>query len=814
MTLASVRAHAARLVASCLAVVLAVGFVVATLVLNETTRSTVLTAAGARYVGTDVVVTSDDGGTLAGDVPALTALPGVQAVAPEWQTSVQAVAPGRTGSQYLLVGAVADDPALRWQRLSAGSLPDRAGEVAVSERVGAGVGDVLRVDDGAGSAVPATVTGVVDLGGDPEAGLYGRAWAVPEQAQAWGAVDPVELRVAGRPRTDPELLAADVRAALDGQAVTVRTGTAQAEARTATMLGSAMALTAVLLVFGTVAVVVAGLVVANTFAVLLAQRTRELALLRCVGATARHVRRSVLAEAALTGLAASALGVGAGIGLAAVVSALAEGVDSPVPLSGLSVAPSAVVAGLAVGTLTTILAALAPARAATRVAPLAALRPADPAPVRSRRGLLRLALGLLLLLPGAGLLALGVAVADVFVALPGGVASFLGVVLLAQRAVPPVVAAAGYLVARAGGVPARLAAGNATRNPRRTAATATALLIGVTLTTAMVVGTASTRATATAGLAAAYPADVVVDGLSGELPASLPGQVEDLDGVAAGTALPGTEVTGPDGQPWPAYGIDPGTAVPVLRSTADTPLPDPGEALVPEWLARSWGVADGDELRLAADGGSLALRAQVVGSDSPLLVTADDLTRLDPAAPVARLWLRLADDVDQTAVVDAVTDTVGATATDAQVTGVVTLRQQMNEVLDVLLLIVTGLLGVAVVIALIGVGNTLALSVVERRQENGLLRALGLTRWQLRGLLAWEAVLVSGVAAVLGVVLGGVYGVTGTASVLGMAGEVVVDVPWLQVAAIVAVATMAGLLASVLPARRAVRTSPVAAIAA
>jgi putative ABC transport system permease protein len=143
----------------------------------------------------------------------------------------------------------------------------------------------------------------------------------------------------------------------------------------------------------------------------------------------------------------------------------------------------------------------------------------------------------------------------------------------------------------------------------------------------------------------------------------------------------------------------------------------------------------------------------------------------------------------------------------------VSLREQMNEVLDVLLLVVTGLLGVAVVIALIGVGNTLALSVVERRQENGLLRALGLTRRQLRALLAWEAVLVSGVAAVLGVVLGGVYGVTGTASVLGMAGEVVVDVPWLQVAAIVAVATVAGLLASVLPARRAVRTSPVAAIA-
>ena len=125
----------------------------------------------------------------------------------------------------------------------------------------------------------------------------------------------------------------------------------------------------------------------------------------------------------------------------------------------------------------------------------------------------------------------------------------------------------------------------------------------------------------------------------------------------------------------------------------------------------------------------------------------------------------------------------------AQVTGLVTLRDQIDEVLDLLLLVVTGLLGIAVVIALIGVGNTLALSVVERRQENGLLRALGLTRRQLRGLLAWEAVLVAGVAAVLGVLIGGAYGLIGAASVLGEIGEIVLSVPWLQVAAIVAVAT-------------------------
>ncbi|MGY1710928.1 FtsX-like permease family protein [Geodermatophilus sp. SYSU D00758] len=819
MTLASVRAHAARLVASCLAVVLAVGFVVATLVLNDTTRSTVLGAAGARYLGADVVVTSEDGSPLTDALPAVAATTGVTAVAPEWRTSVQAALPGRTGTQFLLVGTVAEAPQLRWQQLAEGTLPDRPGEVAVSERTGASVGDrvpvVAAAPDGTGTAGTVTVTGVVDLGGDPEAGLYARGWVVPAQARAWGAVDADELRVAGAPGTDDQRLAAAVRAALGDRATTVRTGTEQAEARAASMLGNATALTAVLLVFGTVAVVVAGLVIANTFAVLLAQRTRELALLRCVGATARQVRRSVLGEAAVTGLAASALGVGAGVGLAAAVSALAGGVESPVPLSGLSVPWTAVAAGLAVGTLTTLLAALAPARAATRVAPLGALRPADPAPLRSRPGVLRLVLGLLLLVPGAAVTALGAVLADVFVALPGGVASFLGVVLLAQRAVPPVVRAAGGLGTRLGGVPARLAAGNATRAPRRTAATATALLIGVTLTTAMVVGAASTRATATAALDAAYPADVVVDGLSGELPGTLLDRLGAVEGVAGGTGLRAGEVVAPDGQPWSAYGIDPAAAVPVLRSTADTPLPAPGEVLVPGWQAEGWSVADGDTLTLTGAGAARDLRVRVVADDAVLLLTTADLTALAPQAPVAQLWLRLADAGDraQTEVVDAVTDAVGTATTDAQVTGVVSLRAQMNEVLDVLLLVVTGLLGVAVVIALIGVGNTLALSVVERRQENGLLRALGLTRGQLRGVLAWEAVLVAGVAAVLGVVLGAVYGAAGTASVLGSAGEVHVAVPLLQVAAIVGVAVLAGLLASVLPARRAVRTPPVAALA-
>lgn len=812
VTTASIRAHLPRLIASTLAIVIAVGFVVATLVLNETTKSTVLEAAGAQYVDAAAVVTSDSGSGLGDDVDTLTGLPGVRAVDATWEASVQAVVPGRTGSQYLLVDSVAADPSLRWQHLSAGSLPTGPGQVAVSERVGARVGDVIAVttydDAGAGTTSDATVSGVVDLRGDPTAGLYGRAFVTADQAQDWGAAEPTELRVAGSGD-----LVDVVRAAL-GSGVTVRTGTEQAEVAANDMTGDADILTTILLVFATVAVLVAGLVIANTFAVLLAQRTRDLALLRCVGATAKQIRRSVLAEAALTGLAASVIGVLAGIGLSAAVSAIVGATDSPIPLSGISVPWTAVVAGLAVGTLTTLFAAIAPARAATRVAPLAALRPMDPAPLRSTGGVVRLVLGLLLVVPGVALMALGVAGAGILVALPGGVLSSLGGLLLAQRAVPPVVAAAGRLVGRIGGVPAVLAAGNATRNPRRTAATATALLIGVTLTTAMVVGASSTRATAQAGLAAEYPTDVLVSTGGGDaLPGSLQGQLTSVDGVVAGTGLLGADVTGPDDQPVWASGVDRAAALPVLRSTSGTVLPESGEVVLPSWARQSWGVQAGEDVTLH-DGDRSRTLTVLAGQDDDVLLTTVDLQSLAPDAGLGTVWLRLADDVNQAAAIDEVTDVAGTASPNAFVTGLASERAAIDEVVDVLLLVVTGLLGVAVLIALIGVGNTLALSVVERRQESGLLRALGLTRRQLRALLAWEAVLVAGVAAVLGVLIGGAYGLVGTASALGdEVPETVLSVPWLQVGAIVVVATAAGLLASVLPARRAAKTPPVAAIA-
>ncbi|NAZ86115.1 FtsX-like permease family protein [Kineococcus indalonis] len=827
-TLAQLRAHAGRVLASCLAVVIAVAFVVATLVLNSSASASLLQAVGAPFTASAAVVTADEGADPAAAGPALgaaaervRALPGVAQVAADRGAGVQVRLPGRSGSSYAQADAVTAEGPLRWERTSSGRLPRAPGEVAVSDRLGAAVGDELELsvpqeDDAPGPVARVRVVGVVDLRGDPTAGLQGRLFATDADVRGWGAPEPSRLRVAAAPGADGAQLAGGVAGAVEG-ALVVRTGEEAAQDVASAFTGDAAALTSVLLVFGAVAVLVAGLVIANTFAVLLAQRTRELALLRCVGATRAQTARSVLLEAAVVGLLASLAGAAAGVGLAAVVARVAADADSPVPLGTLDVPAHALVVGVVLGTVVTVLAALAPARAATRVAPLAALRPLVPAPVRSRSGLVRLVAGAVLTVPSAAVLAWSSSRGALVPAVLAGALSFVGVVLLAQRVVPAVVGLAGRLV-RGGGVPARLAAGNAVRNPRRTAATATALLIGVTLTTAMVVGASSTRATAEDLLEAGYPTDVVVSTWEGTVDAGLLQRLGEVPGVAGVVPTLEGEVSVGAGGTTTVTGVDPAAAAAVVRSQQRAPLPGPGELVVPGYAAQPLGLSTGDVLPAAAQGGSPVPLRVVVAPDSQqgALAAVEDLLRADPGAVVRGAWVRLDDGLGaegQAGAVDAITEVVAASLPSSDVSGVVAVRAAFDQVLTTMLLVVTGLLGVAVVIALLGVGNTLALSVVERRQESGLLRALGLTRGQLRALLAWEALLVAGVAGVLGVALGTAYGLAGTASVLAQQGPVVLDVPWARITGIVVVAALAGVLASVLPARRAARTSPVAAIA-
>jgi putative ABC transport system permease protein len=436
---------------------------------------------------------------------------------------------------------------------------------------------------------------------------------------------------------------------------------------------------------------------------------------------------------------------------------------------------------------------------------------ATPEPATTSR--MRVVAGLLAIVSGAVVLGAGVLGEQVLIACPGGIVLALGVVLLARSIVPPMVAAVGRGAARLVGPLGELAVGNALRNPRRTTATATALLVGMTVTATMVVGIATVGAAAPRELNEQFPVDVTIDSdAAGGLPGELSPRIAGVEGVTAVASLLGTDVVTGDGTRLDVLGVDRTSTAATVR--IPLPLPAPGEvSLAPEQIDEI-GVAAGDRVEFENAGVRRALTVVAGMEGQPALVDRADALTL--AAVPESLWIRLADDLpdrDLTAAQDAITAVTEDVAPSAEVGGAVSMRAAIDSILDLLLLVVTGLLSVAVLIAVIGVGNTMALSVIERRRESGLLRALGVTRGGLRLVLTCEAVLVAVVAALLGAVLGSVLGAAGTASVFGLDDLTWGAMPWLQIAVMVLAGGIAGVVAAVVPARNAARATPVQALA-
>ncbi|TXR56626.1 ABC transporter permease [Quadrisphaera setariae] len=943
LTLRQARSTAGRLLLAGVAVALGTGFVAAVLLTSALFSRTTTSSVAAQYAGADVVVRTNGSPLTDAQVASLSGTPGVAAVEGRVDAGVQLV--GAVGTEYTALRSTATAPELAQvdaSQLTAGSLPAAAGQVAVSaataQRLGVDVGGTVSVrtyppaaattGDGAAAGdapladpapvdSPVTVVGLVEDDEGVFSGTGPTTLATAPDALAWSA-DLYGDLPSGQPRsgygtvlvvdaagTSPEQARDAVAQRLGSAGLPVQTGSwdpsqgwsgdappvdvltvAQVVDRSVdSALGGTRVLTGVVLAFAAVALFVATTVITNTFSVLVAQRTRQLALLRCVGATKGQVRRSVLLEAAALGLVASVAGVALGSGLAAVAALVLAhyAPGAPVP-TGVVVTPAAVLVPLAVGVAATLLAALVPARAATRVSPLAALRPATAPDLRTRTSRVRLVLSLVLLVGGGALLVLGTLFATgsfadavgaatgtsdelaqygVLVAVAGGMASFTGVLVGQVFLVPRTVSLVGGLVARAGGAPARLAALNAVRNPRRTASTAGALLIGTTLVALMVVGAATTSRTLGAALDRQFPVDVQVttvpEGTSRTGPgldASVVSAVRAVPGVSASALLTTGEVVTSGG---PAahsrgevYGLDVISGnrddlASVLAHPADVAPLAPGTAVISPETAERLGVRDGDQLDLravtaldggeGADGATTTDAADAAGAEHAVRVAVTDvggpqvvLDSSDAAAlqlgdAQSEMWLRTGPTADAVEVVDqvqsAVTEVAGTDtgAAPVSVSGLAAQRAVYEKVIDTMLLVVVGLLAVAVVIALVGVANTLSLSVIERTRENAVLRALGLTRGQLRRMLALEGALVAGVGGLLGVVLGSLYGWAGAASLLGgvaaAGGDAIwtPSLPWGRLGLLLAVAVVAGLLASVLPARRAVRTPPVAALA-
>ena len=829
VALAQVRLNARRFIAVSLAVLIAVGFLTATLIINSSSKASLTQSVGQSYRNADLVLNGNlfrsDPVVLDEKTDALVRdLPGVEGS----YAALQGYARFGTGRDtvYAQVDSIPEYTGLFPGKVIDGSLPASDGEVAVdsdtAEREGLSKGSVLNLTGGLdeSAAAEVTVTALVAPSDDPSSmgtpQLYATGATAALFANAEDGFDTIQLALADGANVN------EVRAAVEQELsnagmgeVVVRTAPEQTDAMVASYTGGDDALTIILLAFAAVAVLVCALVVSNTFSVLVAQRTRELALLRCIGAERSQIRRSVIVEALVVGTVSSIAGVLAAIALVGGIIAYLK----TIPESGfatLAVSPLSVVASLAAGITLTVLSALVPARAATAVAPLAALRPAEDVRAGTKRGKVRLVLGLVLLAGGTALLAVGAVSADLLVALPGGILSFVGVLMCATLFVPSLVRTVGKVAAPLG-VPGKLAAVNAVRNPQRTSATSSALLIGVTLVTMMMTGAATVRTSLDSVLAGEFPVDVSVDGVDRPFTPADADTVSTMEGVkdAVLVSVAGTTDTETFGA-YNVYALDPADAAKVLQDS--NLVLDDNTILMPQ------GVTDET---VTVTGATSSVELKVLVSESkqlrPLISasTAADLGGHAPLpesagyVPMPQIWLSVEDGLNPGALMDLRDDLAERLdVQDYAVDGSAIERAAYEQVINVLLMVVTGLLGVAVVIALVGVANTLSLSVLERTRESSLLRALGLTRGQLRGMLALEAVLIAGVAAVMGAVLGSVYGWLGAQSALGSFASVALSVPWLQLIGVLAVALLAGLAASVLPARRAARLSPVAGLAA
>ncbi|GAA2012299.1 FtsX-like permease family protein [Nakamurella flavida] len=807
---ANLRAYPGRFVAVLLAIAIGVGFAAATQVFTASFQTDLVRSVGAEESLIDVDVQPAEQQLDPAD-PRLQ-VAGVAATEARWT----AFAELRTGSARGWVGlqGIPADPADRWFDLTSGAWPTGPDSVVTdpgtATRNGLTVGDRITLDDGNGTERPVVLGGLVDVHTSKLAGAPDRLFGTTELVRSLAGGDPDRIAVTVADGVSPEQVADELGAAFGADAL-VRTGVVAAEARSAAVIGDTDALTSILLAFAAIAGLVASFVIANTFSILIAQRQRQIGLLRCVGASRRQVRRSVILEALLLGVIGSLIGLVLGIAVAAAGSGIAG-----IALSSLTVPPVALGITAVVGVLVTVAAALAPAARAMRVSPLSALSAVPTAAEGRRSGRLRLVAGGALTLAGGAGLAAGVVLPSLMVAVGGGVLSAGGVLLLLRSVLPGVLRLLGGS-ARFGGVPGRLAAANAQRNPGRSAATSTALVIAVGLIVTLQVAAASARASLAESLAGRYPLDVsIVDttGTAGALPAGLVDQVDALDGIRA-VPVAGTSATvgtsSPD-IPITVLGTTPATDA-VLRSAA----PAAGEVALPDWVVSSLDLATGDPVTLTGDGTAVTLRLAASrladGVDTSAVVTATDLALLDPAAPPRAVWGALDDIDDADTVISGIKPLL--VADDAlSLTGAAVENAALAEGLDTMLLLVVALLAVAAVIAVVGIGNTLGLSVVERTRESALLRALGLRRGQLRLVIALESALLAAVGGVVGIVLGVGYGTIGAAATFAEIDEpLVVSVPWGQLGLVLLLALAAGVLASVLPARRAARATPTAALA-
>lgn len=839
-TLRGLRGHLGRLVATTLAVVFGVAFVAGTLVFADTARAGYTEAFARTAANVDVSVRPPaDAGEEAGlltsaQLAGIRRLPGVAAAEGRMVAELALLdRDGRPVTNFGLVGfaiSTDGDSALRPFEI-VGRAPG-TGEAVLdtdsAQRLGYHVGDAIAVVAANGEQHRYRLVGLIDFGASQE---YSGQSAVGLPAAVittlTGTDGYVEFAIHARENVNPADLAGAVAGQLDPGA-RVLTGE---ERRTELVSESASWLDSFrlfLLLFGVISLIVAAFVIYNTFAVLGALRIRQTALLRCVGATRRQLFGATLIEAGLVGLVGGAAGILLGIGVAyGLVVLLNSQIRAGIPLGSPVLGPGAVATGLVLGVVVTVASAFVPAVRATRASPLAALRDQPTGATGRRRRAIRVVAAVLVGLLGIAVTAFGAissspeAAAVLIVA--GGVVTFLAVLIASPLFVAPLSTVIGAVPARLFGTTARLAVANARRNPGRTAITAATLMIGVGLMSVFSVVFSSLGVTAARQIAAQFPVDIVANGLRyGNAEPTLPaGYAEAVRARTEFSAVAQvrTTIATVDGEPVRIGAIDPAA----LGTLITPPITEgrladlaPGTAIVAG--GRTWLGDIGTTVSVAGSGSRAELRIVAVASalapgagDMDLLVQWSEFASLAGEVPDTAVLAKTAPGVSAAQALAAL-DALGDEYPLVIVSSVAELSNSLESIVDSILAVLAGLLGITIVISLFGISNTLALSVVERTRESATIRALGLTRGQLRATLLIESLMMAAIGALVGLVFGLVFGAVLAARTLAEL-DPVVAVPWGWFGGIVLIVTVTAMLAAVLPARRATRASIVAAMA-
>jgi putative ABC transport system permease protein len=820
--------HKLRLALTTLAIVLGVTFVAGTLVVTNT----ISTYSKSLIAGLDKGVAVEVQGSI-NPLPALVltrvrAVPGVADAVGELNRSGIALLkngvmiggslePGALGGNWI------SDHGLSPYRLTNGSAPVVSDDVVIDAESATTahlrVGDVVEVAFNASAAQTFRISGIATYGTETSEG--GNAFALfttstaEQLLQADNTYDAIA--VSAQPSVTDLQLRDRIASSLAGTAVQVQTGaaaTAQTQQSAATTINQSLGTP--LLVFAFISVFVGMFLIVNTFSILVAQRTRELALLRALGATRRQVFVQVITEAALTGLVASVIGFGFGV---LVADALLHLVASAVPLA---ISSSALITSLLVGTVVTVIAAALPARRATRIAPVAALREAPPelhslSRTRISSGIVLLcggASGLVLTLLGASSAAgpnLAVLGLSVLVA-------FLAVALLAPAVVRPLAGVLG-LPARLRGAPGRLAGENARRNPRRTALTASALMVGLGLVTGVAVITDSLKTSVDQAIDGNIRAQLVVfdkggSNFTGQVATALRGDpnLADVAEIQGSSVQVGNISTNIDGVAPGSIGPD--LIFPMTAGASDS-VATRETGIVDSTTAATLKLHVGGTVTMTFPTGETA-PIRVGGIYTPDAVLSGFYVSAATFAPYVAPLLDsvvLANPASGISLASADTSFLHDLSGYPVLTGY-TASQYLDyesTQLNTFLNLIYVLLALAIVIAVVGIVNTLALSVLERTRELGLLRAVGMTRGQVREMVAWESVIIALLGAVLGLCVGAGLGIAVVSS-LHAEGITATAIPGGNLLLYAAAAACFGLIAAIFPAIRASRIDVLRAV--